>query len=133
MSAHSSSDPADHVVSTTGQDVASGKILSVGIVALVAFAVSAVVGFFIVRAERGDAHAQRGVPREAAMIGRTEIGIVDQVHYDADKRLEVWKAERSQRLGSYGWVDKDRKIAHVPIDKAMDEVVKSFGPGGQGR
>jgi len=30
------------------------------------------------------------------------------------------KADAQKKIGSYGWVDQDAKIVHVPIERAMD-------------
>lgn len=32
---------------------------------------------------------------------------------------EAFEREKQQKLHSYGWVDRDRGIAHIPIERAM--------------
>ena len=64
------------------------------------------------------------------MIGQPEIGIVDQVLFSGDHRLADWRAERAARLNGYGWADRSKGIAHIPIDKAMDEVAGGALPEG---
>jgi hypothetical protein len=39
-------------------------------------------------------------------------------------------AEEDKQLGSYGWVDKDGGVAHIPIDRAMDLILERGIPGG---
>lgn len=34
--------------------------------------------------------------------------------------LEALRREEAERLGSYGWVDRARGVARIPIDRAMD-------------
>ena len=63
-------------------------------------------------------------------LGRQEIGIVDQVPFEIDHRLELWRMERMGKLNGYGWVDKAKGIAHVPIEKAMDAVAAGALPPG---
>ena len=59
----------------------------------------------------------------ATQVGRPEIGIVDQNLFELEGRAEHLRREKLQRLGSYGWVDQDAGVIHVPITRAMDEVV----------
>ena len=74
-----------------------------------------------------------GVATKPAEIGREEIGIVDQVPFSIDQRLHNWKAERSAHLNGYGWVDRTKGIAHMPIEKAMDAVASGALPAGAPR
>jgi len=39
-------------------------------------------------------------------------------------------ADENKQLGSYGWVDKDGGIAHIPIQRAMDLILERGIPGG---
>lgn len=34
------------------------------------------------------------------------------------------RAEEDKRLGSYGFVDKEKQIVHIPVDVAMQKVVE---------
>lgn len=43
-----------------------------------------------------------------------------------DEGLRIRAAQRA-RLESYGWVDRQAGIAHIPIDRAMDLVVEEAG------
>lgn len=36
------------------------------------------------------------------------------------QQLEQMRSRAVERLTSYGWVDKSRNVAHVPIDRAME-------------
>jgi hypothetical protein len=38
--------------------------------------------------------------------------------------MERMRAAEEQRLHSYGWVDKEKGVAHIPIEQAMELVVK---------
>jgi hypothetical protein len=104
------------------------KILLIGFASLGTFAVSAVVAYFILRADTNAYHA-KGTPPPPALIGQGEIGIVDQPMFDHDNRLELWKAARQRRLNGYGWVDRKKNLIHIPIDKAIDQVVAGAGTG----
>ena len=41
--------------------------------------------------------------------------IEDYAHYFAEKRAQ---------LDSVGWIDRERGIAHIPIEQAMDDVAR---------
>jgi hypothetical protein len=97
------------------------KILTVGGVSLLVFALSALVAALIMRGEQKQIEA-RGLPPAPSEIGKDEIGVVDQVEFSQDHRLEEWKAAKRKRLDSYGWVDRTKGLVHIPIDKAMEQV-----------
>ena len=49
-------------------------------------------------------------------------------------QLEEWREAKRQRLSTYGWSDRRKNLIHIPIDRAMDEVVSQAAanpaPGG---
>jgi hypothetical protein len=104
------------------------KILVIGIGSLTIFALSALVAYMILRHDVS-AYEAKGLPPVPAMIGKDEIGIVDQPEFSNDHRLEEWKAAKQHRLGSYGWVDRKKNLIHIPIDKAIDQVVAESAAG----
>jgi hypothetical protein len=104
-----------------------GKVIAVGVVSLVIFAVATVWAISILHSERAQMKG-REEGRVGTEMGKPEIGIVDQVPFSKDRRLEVWKKERADWLASYGWVDRPHGIAHMPIDRAMDAVVNGAVP-----
>jgi hypothetical protein len=74
---------------------------------------------------RGDTGSVRN-EAHADHAGDREVGIVFQRPFDeAHATARAEKLEAAQRrLGGVGWVDKDAGVAHVPIQDAMDLVVK---------
>ena len=48
-----------------------------------------------------------------------------QVHPDAD--LQTYLAREKQQLSSYGWVDRKKGRARIPIDRAMELLLASHG------
>ena len=109
-----------------GDGVDMKKILLVGIFSLTLFAISCVVASLILHHDRAEYDAQ-GRPPAPTMIGKPEIGIVDQPEFESDHRLEDWKRAKQFRLNSYGWVDRKKEIVHIPIDKAIDQLVSEAG------
>jgi hypothetical protein len=120
----------DHPHGKQAEDeVNYGKIIWVAVISLLIFAVSTVWAALILRNETTRVQKETGASPPAA-LGREEIGIVDQVPFEIDHRLELWRQERRGKLNGYGWVDKAKGIAHVPIEKAMDAVAAGALPPG---
>jgi hypothetical protein len=42
--------------------------------------------------------------------------------------LEALRKAEDERLGSYGWVDRDRKVLRIPIDRAIDQLLRRGVP-----
>lgn len=105
------------------------KILVIGGGSLAVFALCAVIAFFILRSSNADYDAA-GRPPEPKLIGKDEIGIIDNVEFDSDKRLDKWKKAKNDHLNSYGWVDRQKGVVRIPIDKAMDQVVAESAAAG---
>jgi hypothetical protein len=112
-----------HTDSSAADDVNMSKIIWVGVVSLALFVACAVAAYLILRGDSRRLRQTRGasMPR---VVDKTEIGIVDTVHFDEDRRLPEWRAARQKHLASYGWSDRNRILIHIPINKAMDEVIR---------
>jgi hypothetical protein len=111
------------------QDEPSGEdginiryIVAVGLVSLAVFAASTVVAWLIMKADLPEENSPEVAPAPA-LLKAPEIGLVDIPMFDDDGRLEEWKAAKAKRLASYGWVDKGKGVAHIPIEKAMEQVI----------
>jgi len=42
---------------------------------------------------------------------------------DPVSEQQAFRGEKQQQLESYGWIDRDHNIAHVPIERAMQMLV----------
>ena len=100
------------------------RIVAVGVVALLVFAAGILWAYFLMVGQRA-AIREGGPEKPRSELGKAEIGIVDQVVFSADNRLDIWRAEHKKRLETYGWIDKAKGIAHMPIEQAMAKVVAS--------
>ncbi len=109
-------------LATQDEGLPTGKIAIVGTVTLIIFAI-AVFLMDRMRAGRDDAlpEGPRTVP---ASIGKPEVGIVDQELFELENRAQLERQNQRQRLGSYGWVDRDAGVIHIPIEKAMERVAQ---------
>jgi hypothetical protein len=52
-----------------------------------------------------------------------EVGRVFQRPFALEKTNQQLKLEQRKHLSSYGWVDRDRQLIHIPIDQAIDQLV----------
>ncbi len=80
----------------------------------------------------------RGSEREirAQDAGRIPARAPDQAgpigpdrHLLSERRrfVDEWLAPQRRRLQQWGWVDRERGIVHMPIDKAMEIVAREGG------
>jgi hypothetical protein len=54
--------------------------------------------------------------------GQPEAGIVDKTLFDAAAPATRRRQGDLDRLESYGWVDRDKKVVHIPIEVEMDRM-----------
>jgi hypothetical protein len=87
---------------------------ALAIIAAIAFAVAA--AFVAIHAGNGD----RAAPRLAAGFRNPPV-IAGDVRLQAApaQDIAIFREEKRQLIGEYGWVDADRRIARVPIERAM--------------
>lgn len=104
-------------------------IVSVGVVSLLAFIASAVVAYImLVRDEKIIAAAGPQNPTEE-FRKRQEIGIVDFVHYDEDRRWPTLRADANAKLNGYSWADKSKAKVRLPIAEGMKRAITEAANG----
>jgi hypothetical protein len=131
MSSHPTShDPHDPHGKQSEDEVDYFKVILVGVVSLVIFAFSTVWAAWLLHDETKRVTEASGVSTDPAAIHQQEIGIVDQVPFAYDRRLPRWRKEIDSRLNGYGWVDKGKGIAHIPVSRAMDAIASGALPAG---
>ena len=106
------------------RDVSIRAVLSFGFWLAVGLIASAAAMFVLLRVldKRERAGDRKLSPMIVASLARTP----------PEPRLEPYplalrlkqRAEEDEILTTYGWVDKDREVARVPIDRAMDLLVQ---------
>jgi hypothetical protein len=98
-------------------------VIGVGVGAIVLFTVATLIAYrFMVHREKElQPLGPDPIPQQ---IGQREIGIVDQVPFDVTRSFQAYRDDRNARLESWGWVDRKAGIVHMPIEEAMDRVVK---------
>jgi len=100
-----------------------GKVISIGVSAIVLFTVATLIAyrFMVMREKELQPLGPDPIPME---IGQREIGIVDQVPFDVTRAFPAYRDDRNRRLESWGWVDRKASVVHMPIEEAMERVVR---------
>jgi hypothetical protein len=94
------------------------KIVGVGVGSVVIFALSIVWSTLLLSGVETEMHPA-GPPPLPPGVYTYEVGIVNQRMFSLDQRAAQKRLQQMDRLNSYGWIDKERGVAHVPVDVAM--------------
>lgn len=99
------------------------KVIMVALAALSIIAVLVIAAW----ASRGLREAQI---RPGLVFPEERLGprrLVQEIHQDVfvDQGFgQLLDAQKRKELSTYGWVDKDRRLVHIPVDQSMDMVVE---------
>lgn len=95
---------------------------------LVTVLASAVPGWMLER--RGQFHLDAPTRAADLPVAPREIDLLDQTLLEgADAAASSPRAAQRRRLERYGFVDRERGVVHIPIERAMDLVVREHaGP-----
>ena len=132
MSGHTPNNDS-HGHGKSEDDIAYGKVILVGVVSLAIFALSVVWAAVIFSKETKKVQEATGATHRPPRVEQEEIGIVDQVPFSVDHRLERWRREHNARLNGFGWIDRSNGVAHVPIERAIESVAGGALPAGAPR
>ena len=63
---------------------------------------------------------------DTRMVGPEDITKFPQPRLEKDERLEIndFRLEEEKMLNSYGWVDQQAGVVHIPIERAMQLVAQ---------
>ena len=126
MTTREPSHSTEHMAPPEGQQdpaIPAGKIIAIGLGALLLFTVSGYWSYTIYdrRSRELQPRGPDPIPRE---IGQKEIGIVDQVPFDVYRTLQTYRKASKHRLETWGWVDRKQGIVHMPIERAMEQMIQ---------
>jgi hypothetical protein len=93
-------------------------IIGVGVGSVVIFAIATVWSTHILNSTKAEMQPA-GPPPIPRQVNSYEIGIVNQRVFALDQRAAQKRLQQMERLESYGWVDRQAGLAHIPIDEAM--------------
>jgi hypothetical protein len=93
-------------------------IIGVGVGSVVIFAIATVWSTHILNSTKAEMQPA-GPPPIPRQVNSYEVGIVNQRVFALDQRAAQKRLQQMERLDSYGWVDRQAGLAHIPIDEAM--------------
>ncbi len=105
----------------------SGKIYLVGVLALVVFFIGSLAAGLGWRSLRQQLNPE-GPPPIPDVTGQPKVGMVEQRLFEHSNMGPAWREAAHRRLASYGWVDRQKGVAHIPIDRAYELVEKGARP-----
>lgn len=94
---------------------------AVGLIVFTALSMVLVLGFYM--ALRGPV----GRPRASAQVER-RLPPWPRLQADPVREYVEYRAEQDKEMASYGWVDRERGIVRMPVDRAMELVEKNGLP-----
>ena len=102
-------------------------------IALVAFAVLLLtlgMCFWAAQLLAGYEHEQRPGLRfpEARLPRPTEAGEIEQETFGRVPQARIDREQQRRRLHGFGWVERERGVVHVPIDRAIALYVAEHAP-----
>jgi hypothetical protein len=123
MSTHAqSSSAAGHgtaaEVAQAQQEMSWPWIIGVGVASIAIFALATVWSTHILNSTRAEMQPG-GPPPIPKQVDQYEVGIVNLRVFALDQRAAQKRLQQMERLRSFGWVDREAGLAHIPIDDAM--------------
>jgi hypothetical protein len=103
--------------------VASGRLVRIGAVCVVVGAIGVLAAGGLLAKSRGQEKPTVADEAGQAAAAR-ELSRVEQTPIRDTRAAEDLRVERRRDLAAWGWVDRDAGIARIPIERAMDLVVK---------
>ena len=99
------------------------KIVGVGVASVIIFTLSIFWSTALLRNAEKEMNPA-GPPPLPPGVNQYEVGIVNQRLFSLDQRAAQKRLQQMDRLNSYGWLDRQAGIVHIPVDVAMDMLVQ---------
>ena len=103
------------------------SLFAVGLAALIIVALLVCYGLIAWLAQR---EARRAEPPSSLAI-QPEPLLGPRLAVDPGRALKTMRQQEESRLKSYGWIDQEQGIVHIPIERAMDILVEKGLPARQ--
>ena len=108
-----------HTSAPQAEELPIGKVVMVGVVSILIFAVGSIWALKI-RSATIESMNPTGAAHIPASMGAEEQGMVDQIPFDLNHWVKDDRAAARERLHSYGWVDRKAGTIHIPIERAIE-------------
>jgi hypothetical protein len=115
--------PEPHRVGHETTDVniwAVGRF-GIGLVVMTLLSIGLLIGVFRFFQERE-------ADRSTRDFNPVQVFPKPQVLQDEPKNLETFRNEQKQEVNGYGWVDQSKGVVRIPVDQAMDLLLKKGLP-----
>lgn len=107
------------------EDRVPWRKVSLGFIAILAvMAVMIIVAWASMKSREETRRPGGDFPEERLGERKMVSEVHEDLFSDAPGFGQLLNAQKQRALSTYGWVDKERRIIHVPIDQAMDIVVE---------
>lgn len=116
-------------VAQAQQEMSWPWIIGVGVGSIAIFALATVWSTHILNTTRAEMQPG-GPPPIPKQVDQYEVGIVNLRVFALDQRAAQKRLQQMERLRSYGWVDREAGLAHIPIDEAMKMYLAEQQPKG---
>jgi len=116
-------------VAAAQQEMSWPWIIGVGVGSIAIFALATVWSTHILNTTRAEMQPG-GPPPIPKQVDQYEVGIVNLRVFALDQRAAQKRLQQMERLRSYGWVDREAGVAHIPIDEAMKMYLAEQQPKG---
>jgi hypothetical protein len=107
--------------------IRSGTIVFIGVAALVLFLVASLATIGAMRRQQRALLPQGPAPY-AEPLGTSKIGMLEQRLFENSNQVQAMYGAQRQKLRSYGWVDPAQGVVRIPIDRAMEMVMRGERP-----
>ena len=109
------------------EDLLAGRIITA--VAAFAIAISfALCGWAYLLMRSNERHIRPSLSfPERLLGGPVEVSAVEQEPFARGAAADRDRRAAQHRLASYGWVDRDKGLVHIPIERAIDLYLERGG------
>jgi hypothetical protein len=111
-----------------------GRVGKLVFVALAVFGIGIVFALFVLKQEQGalDQGGQKTIELvegcDKDPLKCSQVGMVEHKQIELEQRASTAKVKAKARLSSYGWIDKENKLVHVPVEVGMQRVINGERP-----
>ena len=109
-------------------DADTRKVLLFGVL-LAAIVLAACLAMWITFGYLNAHQPPTGPPPSPLAVGR-RLPPSPRLQVSETEDIGKLVSEEEKQLASYGWIDKDGGVAHIPIERAMDLLLERGIPGG---
>jgi hypothetical protein len=110
-----------------GPDVQLGLPIAIGaIVLLLVIVAMAASGWLLLRGRMPASMVDHAPPAPSAFLKQPTPA--PHLQDNPARDLKALREREQRRLSSYGWVDRQANIVHIPIDRAVDLIVENGLP-----